>query len=203
MYTTFNWLQIRLLTTCNYAVMTQCDATRLGGKGKVDCNQLVWTPVSCFPKPVCVFINCSSSFCRSSLWRRSRRLMSGSRAFVCMWDLWRRDNDGSIDVGGAQVLDNRQVFVRGARGRVHDEVIQVAPIHVPQELFDHPWRTNNNCYITRAAIKQNNKVKKFTKHRQTVFLGTPPDDGIIWTAEQKPNGHDRQVVIHVLQHRHN
>ena len=50
------------------------------------------------------------------------------------------DDHRPIDVCRGQVLDGREVFVRCARRGVHDEVVDLSPVHVPKELLDHAWR---------------------------------------------------------------
>lgn len=37
------------------------------------------------------------------------------------------------------------------------------------------------------------------REQQTVFLGSPPDDGVVRTAEKEAHRHHPQVVFHVLQ----
>lgn len=41
-----------------------------------------------------------------------------------------------IDVRHSQILDHREVFIRGARWGVYDEVVYISPVYVTEELLD-------------------------------------------------------------------
>lgn len=42
-----------------------------------------------------------------------------------------------VDVRRGQVLDNREVFVRCPGRGVHNEEVNLSPVHVSEELLDH------------------------------------------------------------------
>lgn len=42
-----------------------------------------------------------------------------------------------VDVRRGQVLDDREVLVRRPGRGVHDEVVNLSPVHVSEELLDH------------------------------------------------------------------
>lgn len=69
--------------------------------------------------------------------------------------LWRGDDDGTVHMGGAQVLYNWQMLIWRARGRVYDKVIQFSPVDVPQELLDHP------CRCTHTITKKLHRKEYF------------------------------------------
>lgn len=54
--------------------------------------------------------------------------------------LRRGDDHGPVEARRRQVLHGRQVFVRRAGRGVHDEVVQLSPVHVTEELLDHACR---------------------------------------------------------------
>lgn len=51
------------------------------------------------------------------------------------WYLWRGDHEGPQGAIGAQRLHSSHVLIRGPRGRVHNQVIQLSPGHVRHELL--------------------------------------------------------------------
>lgn len=51
--------------------------------------------------------------------------------------LRRGDDHRPIDVCRGQVLDDREVLVRRPRRGVHNEVVNLSPVHVAEELLDH------------------------------------------------------------------
>ena len=89
---------------------------------------------------------------------------------TCPPHLRRRHDDGPVDAGPGQELHRRQVFVAGARRRVHQEEVQpgLAPVHVAQQLLD-----------------------------ESVLLGAAPDHGGVRAGQEEAGGHYAQVVVHV------
>jgi len=56
------------------------------------------------------------------------------------------DKDDAIGVVCLEVLHNRDVFIRGARRCVDDQIVQFAPAGICQELADH-------CYMVAWTMK--------------------------------------------------
>jgi len=46
------------------------------------------------------------------------------------------DDHGTIDMCAAEVLHNREMLVRGARGCVHHKIVHLSPVNITQELLD-------------------------------------------------------------------
>lgn len=68
------------------------------------------------------------------------------------------DNYGTIGFGGADILDDRYVFVRSARRGIDDEIVQIPPGHIGEELPD-----------------------------ESVLARTPPDDCFVLVVDQEPD----------------
>lgn len=54
--------------------------------------------------------------------------------------LWSSDNHGSNGRCCREVLHDAEVFVAGPGRSVHNQVVQGAPVHIPQKLLDHSWK---------------------------------------------------------------
>ena len=69
--------------------------------------------------------------------------------------------------------------VRGKRTcTIDDEIVQLAPVYLAQELLDE-------CYVSRVEGKS------------TVLLGSSPDHRIVRIFQQETNTHHRQIVVHI------
>lgn len=79
--------------------------------------------------------------------------------------LRRGDDDGAVDAALFEKRVYAQVLVAGARRRVDEHKVQVAPLHVLEELLD-----------------------------QAVLLGPAPDDGLVAAGQHELDAHDGQVV---------
>ena len=51
----------------------------------------------------------------------------------------RGDDDGAINASSLEQLNNGKVFVGGARRGVNQQVLQLPPVHVSQELLYHAY----------------------------------------------------------------
>ena len=49
------------------------------------------------------------------------------------------DNDAAVGLGGLEVLREGNVLVGRPRRRVDEEKVQLAPVHVLEELLDEVW----------------------------------------------------------------
>mmetsp|Transcript_32810 Transcript_32810/g.83279 ORF Transcript_32810/g.83279 Transcript_32810/m.83279 type:complete len:385 (-) Transcript_32810:114-1268(-) len=79
------------------------------------------------------------------------------------------DDDGAVRLRArAQALRDGDVLVGGAGRCVHHQVVQLAPVHVLEELLDQP-------VLARSA----------------------PDDRLVRVGQHEADGHDGQVVLHV------
>lgn len=45
-----------------------------------------------------------------------------------------------INVRRSQILDNREVFIRCAGWGVYNEVVDISPVYITEELLDHAWK---------------------------------------------------------------
>ena len=91
---------------------------------------------------------------------------------VCTRLLWRAHDDCSI-VGAerlGEVLHDGDVLVRRARRRVHQQIVELAPLDVGQELLDQP-------VLTRPA----------------------PDDGAVLVGQHEADGHDAELDVVVVR----
>jgi hypothetical protein len=84
------------------------------------------------------------------------------------------DNYGTGDACGLEVLDGREVLIAGAGGRVNNHVVQVAPVHVLEELLDHACKPRpptqppghlNSHYLLYLHI-QNKLPQRSRRHSQ-------------------------------------
>lgn len=82
--------------------------------------------------------------------------------------LWGCDEDGTIDAGVFEVLDDAEVLVRCAGRGVDDEIVDVAPVYVFEELGD-----------------------------EAILLWPPPHDGITGGGEHESDGHDGEIVLDI------
>lgn len=76
---------------------------------------------------------------------------------VCLYafHLWSGYDDSAINASSPKVLSDGQVLVRRARGRVHYQKVQIPPIHISQELLNHPC-SGQNKNLSLLATKHNN-----------------------------------------------
>lgn len=83
--------------------------------------------------------------------------------------LRRGDDHRPIDVRCGQVLHGRKVLVRRPGGGVHDEVVHLAPVHVPEELLDHACKEKpRGCLLSPVLLTL------FTEAQLVTFMyGSP------------------------------
>lgn len=79
-----------------------------------------------------------------------------------------RDKDGTIDAALFEVLDDAEVLVRCAGRGVDDEIIEVAPIDVFEELGN-----------------------------EAVLFWASPHDRVTGRGEQESDGHDGKIVLDI------
>lgn len=66
--------------------------------------------------------------------------------------------DGSFKISLLQVLDNRDVFIRGSRRGINDQIVKIFPDHISEELLN-----------------------------EAILLWTSPDDSICLAGKHEPN----------------
>lgn len=83
-------------------------------------------------------------------------------------DFLRRGHDhGAVEAGLLEEGVHAQVLVAGAGRRVHDQIVQLAPLDVFEELLD-----------------------------QSVLLRPPPDHGVVSVRQHELHAHDAEIVCH-------
>jgi len=79
--------------------------------------------------------------------------------------LWCGDDDGAIDARLFEETVDTEMFVAGTGRGVYNEIVQLAPFDILEELLD-----------------------------QAVLLGTAPDDSIVTVGKHELDAHDAQVL---------
>lgn len=78
--------------------------------------------------------------------------------------LWGGDNNGTVDTRLFEEAVDAEMLVAGARRGVDNEIVQLAPLYILEELFD-----------------------------KAVLLGTTPDNSVVTVGQHELDAHDTQV----------
>jgi hypothetical protein len=71
-----------------------------------------------------------------------------------------RDNYGAVYLRRLEVLCDGKVLIGRARRSIDDQVVQVAPVYVPQELLDQP------CIVRLRVVSESEAKAQLVQKRQ-------------------------------------